>query len=809
MVFTPDLASPSDLDIFLDLDNPTYGFATDSWVEAPAFLSSETDDNTERLYRRQAHADAFKQLGTKVAWYRYVILGFYVFDDCSEFEGYWRQFVSKQTFCSKVIWYNFMYHVDRKIDLHPKLLAWATEMARPHLEQLDPSFLRLDTTTTTWSQIASSSTITIGDEDRSWTLVGTPKSPKGSVAKASPRSLIKPPAGSSGKKVTLPDKPLFKLSTLRSASKAKAKKGKAPVGILKSAPKQAPPVNVSKNPSGTPPPPSVWKPATDPSVGVPDSTQPPVIDMDMSETQASAGTSVPSIAVTNDGTHRLTVRWKPKTNYEDLSIDQNSWLTTFLAILKTIFQDSDGSFYRWESQDMAHSLPVSELTIADLRDFVSPKITSLDTFSTFIFGLRFRYATKKVPSVWRRNPQNQQALKDHGVTVNLSNSSCDSGRLVIAGYLLFKAPNTTHRVRYLQFLRSQLPDNTPYIDIIVHKRTPTDQNYLHLVVQCGENHVTPLTEALSSILSGKGTAFFLPRLAFDQISQEQVKKYFEMHQTYVRSLRPIPISPSINNIDELRIEYCDDGTTIERTPRAWATSLLLSNGTPARCDLVNGSPCHQVLLLVPVQHLKEVKEALCSYKFRLNVLGEREARFRDSLPGLPSKIRIDKSTQDNLAFLEQLSSDNVWKQAPASVRSKTSSISSLQSKRSALPPPAVSPSSTMPDSHDFPANASHQTDSTQPPKSFQAANSFASRNPQSDDQTVASMRSSAISASTLSAIYDRLKSLESSLNDQKNDLKVLATSTTEKFQKVDHRMQRLDQLDSTILEKCHSIRLKV
>ena len=309
MVFTPDLASPSDLDIFLDLDNPTYGFATDSWVEAPAFLSSDTDDNTERLYRRQAHADAFKQLGTKVAWYRYVILGFYVFDDCSEFEGYCRQFVSKQTLCSKVIWYNFMYHVDRKIDLYPKLLAWATEIARPQFEQLDLLFLSLDTTEITWSQIASSSTIAIGDEDRSWTLVGTPKSPMGSVAKASPRSLIKPPAGSSGKKVTLSDKPLFKLSTFRSASKAKAKKGKVPVGILKSAPKPAPPVNISNNPSDTPSPSSAWKPATNPSVGVPDPTKPPVIEKDMSETQASVGTSVPSTAVTNDGTHRLTFRW--------------------------------------------------------------------------------------------------------------------------------------------------------------------------------------------------------------------------------------------------------------------------------------------------------------------------------------------------------------------------------------------------------------------------------------------------------------------------------------------------------------------
>jgi hypothetical protein len=117
---------------------------------------------------------------------------------------------------------------------------------------------------------------------------------------------------------------------------------------------------------------------------------------------------------------------------------------------------------------------------------------------------------------------------------------------VIAGYLLFKAPNTTHRVRYLQFLRSQLPDNTPYFDIIVHKRTPTDQNYLHLVAQCGENHVTPLTEALSSILSGKGTAFFLPRFAFDQISQEQVKKTLR----FAPDLRPFFASHSDLSINQ-------------------------------------------------------------------------------------------------------------------------------------------------------------------------------------------------------------------------------------------------------------------
>ena len=155
--------------------------------------------------RRQAHADAFKQHGSPVAWNRFVNLGFYVFDDCSEFNGHWRQFVSKQTFCSKVVWYNFTYHLDRNIDIPSKLLAWATELARPHLDQVDPSFLRIDTTKITWNQICSSPTISLGDEDRAWTLLGTPKSPKGSNVKSVTPSLIKPPTRTSSKKVTIPE----------------------------------------------------------------------------------------------------------------------------------------------------------------------------------------------------------------------------------------------------------------------------------------------------------------------------------------------------------------------------------------------------------------------------------------------------------------------------------------------------------------------------------------------------------------------------------------------------------------------------
>ena len=241
----------------------------------------------------------------------------------------------------------------------------------------------------------------------------------------------------------------------------------------------------------------------------------------MSDSKMLAIPSHPN-ASTNDGTHRLTFRWKPKTNYNTLAGNSAEWLSTLLDTLNVIFADRDGAFYRWESEDLSHSCPVSKLTIHELREFISPKIASLDSLSTFVFGLRFSFSDH-TPLRWRNSTRTKQALSAQGLSLNLSNSTCSSGALVNAGFILFKAPNTTHRDKYLQHLRNQLPETAPFFDLYLLKKTPTGDNYHHLVVKCGENHVSTLTSALSAILTGKSTAFFLPRLAFAKISNDKLK----------------------------------------------------------------------------------------------------------------------------------------------------------------------------------------------------------------------------------------------------------------------------------------------
>ena len=60
----------------------------------------------------------------------------------------------------------------------------------------------------------------------------------------------------------------------------------------------------------------------------------------------------------------------------------------------------------------------------------------------------------------------QAIIKEQGIDLLVSNSSRTSGCPVVAGYVLFIAPNTTHRDYYLQYVRNHLPDNYPSLIVL-------------------------------------------------------------------------------------------------------------------------------------------------------------------------------------------------------------------------------------------------------------------------------------------------------------------------------------------------------
>ncbi len=315
---------------------------------------------------------------------------------------------------------------------------------------------------------------------------------------------------------------------------------------------------------------------------------------------------------------------------------------------------------------------MSELSPGELREFVSLKVTFLPSTSQIIFGARICFAAKS-PGQWKNKDRTRQLLNEHKVTMQISNSSTRSGKVVTAGYILFKAARTTHRTRFLQSLRLKLPKETPFFDILQFQRTPMEQKITHLVVQCGENHVSPLSKALSEILTGHNSSLYLPRLALSQLSSAQISSYFEMQDKYSKSLKSLALLPTLTNLDRPRKEYGEDGTFVERSTREWAESLITDRAdVSARCEVVNGGFNQKAYLLLPAQHWIVAQEHLRQYRLRINPIGRREARFRDSLPGLPSVIHIDTSTQQNLDLLANMSSIDVWKNAPHTIQNELS-----------------------------------------------------------------------------------------------------------------------------------------
>ena len=271
-------------------------------------------------------------------------------------------------------------------------------------------------------------------------------------------------------------------------------------------------------------------------------------------------------------------------------------------------------------------------------------------------------------------------VKEQHLNVLVSNSKSTSGDLVTAGYILLKAPNTTHRHYYKQYLRSKLPEATPYFDIIRFKKTPMDQLIPHLVVQCGEKHVTPVCKSLLSILTGKESALFLPRYAFRTMPQEQIKRHFEVHHNWSRSLTPIQLS-KISHLDQQRVEYFDNGTIIKRSTLEWALSLTLANGQPAHCDAVNGnSECH-AFLACPHSYLEQANIEWKQYRSRLNPPSHREARYAESVSGLPDLSNISIEIETNVSILDKLSAADIWTQDPPSVRGKASPQSGRNAKK--------------------------------------------------------------------------------------------------------------------------------
>jgi hypothetical protein len=377
----------------------------------------------------------------------------------------------------------------------------------------------------------------------------------------------------------------------------------------------------------------------------------------------------------NDGTLRITIRWKPDT-YNDIKTKGEFCSDQLIKIIQSILHTPNSIIHivPWGDQQINPELfiPAVQLNSQNFPSLRSPKIMYIDNHKTIVIGIRICATERKFStSAWLNDANVKRAIATHSVQLHISNSTCNSGNMVNAGIILLKHPQLTHRLYFLMSLRRHLPPNTPYFDIGVHQRTLSGTNCPHLVVRCGEKHQGSLTEILSDYMNGKTTtALYIGTKILKSMSLEETTELFDVHHKYVNSIQRLPLSPQVVNLDRNRTEVSPSGS-VTRSTREWANSILSQDGQSFQCDTENGGQDRKAYLLVPSHNLEQVRPLLDQYMS--NIRNNSNTGHPNSLnQDRPNEIYVPTaSVQRNVDFIRQMSSVDIWKNAPSAIRQAT------------------------------------------------------------------------------------------------------------------------------------------
>jgi hypothetical protein len=553
--FSPLVQLLDDIPPDIDITQPKYLFSQSEWEEAPV-LTVVSIPQRDHLDRRLAQDALYRNVGNPTTWNQYVTLGYYVFDDCFQFDTQWMKLCTDLTKKYKFMWFSYTYYTTRHLEVPTQLSAWAIDIARPHLQTHLPDGYNPETKDPRDGRFDDS------DDD----MDSTDEDEKESVLKTDEAGWTL--MGPHGKPVR----------DLHPAS----------------APTPVPPV------ARMPPPPSRMPPPPTPTRRIEPRGQ---------QKQVAH----------NDGTLRVTIKWSPPNFSELPPTDSTAWATCATDVLHFLFITApDCSYHTWDTKATQQILPILLLTPDNLYDFLSPGITTIADHSMFVFGVRVSMCNGGAPGPWINNQSTQAALQQHHVEVSLSNATSDSGDVIIAGYILLKDPHDTHRQHYCSHLHETFT-TLPYFDIGVHRRTPQGEDTPHLVIRCGEKVAEQLSLNLSVNLNGiESTAIFISREHVMNAPPEEVRGIFEMQANYMNTIKRISMSPHITHLDRLRIENkTANSSAMERSTRQWAAALKDSNGNSMQCDVECGARNRQVYLLVPTHHTELAHIEINLYLARL------------------------------------------------------------------------------------------------------------------------------------------------------------------------------------------------
>ena len=354
-------------------DDSSFGFFTTQWIEPPPFDPKPSETDEER-YARIFAETKYRHINDPTAWNRYCTLGRYAVSG-DAFNSAWKDFETDPIVIHSIVWYNYMYHFERQMDIPIKLQAWATKLSQAYLAtNLSQMITTLDTHTTSWPAFMSLHDLST----KPWSSVGSKKSrrPRMNALQGS-----NPP----------PPRPIQRLSTPTNPPETIPE---APIPIDLMTPQAFDPDDTMF--SDTTPPTRNKK--TDKSTTTKSSKTYASATSAQTHTNYSHASSdgkrsalIPNSNVpVNDGTYRVTLRWKTDTDTLIASRNDTTLANSIQILLNELFTDDDGSLYQWQSDGLEHSHSISQMTASEIRSYICPSIPLLTSHSMMIIPLRFR-----------------------------------------------------------------------------------------------------------------------------------------------------------------------------------------------------------------------------------------------------------------------------------------------------------------------------------------------------------------------------------------------------------------------------------
>jgi hypothetical protein len=112
---------------------------------------------------------------------------------------------------------------------------------------------------------------------------------------------------------------------------------------------------------------------------------------------------IPNLNVpVNDGTIRITLRWKTTVEVSRLSKSSSQMNASIHKLLNKIFSDDDGLLYKWNDEGLENINSISKMSPSEVRSFISPSITIIPNQSMVIVPICFGF-TSKTSINWRNH----------------------------------------------------------------------------------------------------------------------------------------------------------------------------------------------------------------------------------------------------------------------------------------------------------------------------------------------------------------------------------------------------------------------